>query len=176
MNYIYKIPAFPRHLLILIVSVLFQLCFYNYIHISHYFNIFFYLFFILTLPVKIKRLLLLAVCAVYGLLMDLLLSTGGIFMMTTTFIGYIRPAIIRLFFVRDERYSNTIPTSSDMGVVGFIIYSFIIVFVATLFFSIVENFSFTFIGRSVVESLLSAVFTLPFIFLAQLLLIRGRER
>lgn len=175
MSSIFKISVLPRHLLILIVSVVFQLYFFNYLFISHYFNICFYLFFILTLPVKIKRILLLFVCALYGVILDFLLATGGLFTMTTTFIGYIRPALIRLFFVKDERYSHTIPTSRDMGVGGFIIYTFISVFVAMIFYSVVERLSFISFGEVLFESFLSAIVTVPFLFFAQLLFIGTRN-
>ncbi|MEG0499837.1 MAG: hypothetical protein RR550_01790 [Rikenellaceae bacterium] len=175
MSSVPKIFGFPHHLLILIVSVVFQLYFFNYLYISHYFNICFYLFFILTLPVKIKRVLLLLICTLYGIMLDFLLATDGIFTMTTTFIGYIRPSLIRLFFVRDERYSHTIPTSKDMGTISFIIYTFIAVFIAMLFYSVVERLSLASFGEAVLESLLSAVITVPFLFFAQLLLLSGRN-
>lgn len=175
MSSVLKISVLPRHLLILVVSVVFQLYFFNYLYLSHYFNICFYLFFILTLPVKIKRISLLLICALYGVTLDFLLATGGIFTMTTTFIGYIRPSLIRLFFVKDERYSHTIPTSRDMGVGGFIIYTFISTFLAMLFYSIVERLSFIHFGEVVFESFLSAVATIPFLFFAQLLFIGARN-
>lgn len=176
MNALYKIPVFPRHLLILLVSVVFQLYFFNYLYLSHYFNICFYLFFILTLPVKIKKVLLLFVCALYGLLLDLLLATGGLFTMTTTFIGYIRPFLIRLFFVKDERYSHTIPTSHDMGVGGFITYTFIAVFVTTLFYTLIEKLSFASFGSTLLASFSSALITVPVLFFVQLLLVGAQNR
>lgn len=176
MNSIYKISVFRRHLLILLVSVVFQLYFFDYTHFAQMFNVGFYLFFILTLPVKIKHLSLLIICVLYGVLLDLMLSSGGLFTMTTTFIGYIRPTIIRLFFVRDEHYSHTIPTSSDMGVISFIIYSFIVIFISTLFYLVVERLSFISFGKLMVDSLLSTLITLPIIFFIQLLLLGVHKR
>lgn len=172
---LYKIPVVPRHLLILLVSVVFQLFCFNYLFISHYFDVCIYLLFIITLPVKIKKLLLLVVCALYGVLLDVVLSGGGLFTMTATFVGYIRPAIVRLFFVKDERYRNTIPTSNDMGIGGFIVYTFIIVFLAMLFYYVVEKLSFVDFGSSAMKALLSALFTVPVLFFAQLLLIGARR-
>lgn len=173
---LYKIAVVPRHVLILLVSVVFQLLCFSYIYMSHYFDVSIYLLFILTLPIKIKRILLLVICFAYGVLLDLIFAGGGLFAMTTTFIGYIRPSIVRLFFVRDESYSNTIPTSNDMGVVRFIIYTFITVFAAMLFFYVVENISLVDIWRPAIKALLSTIVTVPVIFFTQLLLIGTRRR
>lgn len=168
--------AVPRHLLILLVSVVFQLFCFNYLYLSHYFDICIYLLFILTLPVKIKKLLLLIVCALYGVMLDLMLAGGGLFTMTTTFIGYVRPAIVRLFFEKDEHYSNSLPTSNDMGVGRFIIYAFIVGFLASLFFYVMERLSFANFEKAFLKALFSALFTVPILFFTQLLLMGTRRR
>lgn len=175
MNVIYKIAVLPRHLILLLVSSVFQLFFFNFLAISEYIFICFYLLFIITLPIRIKKIVLLLICFAYGVILDLLNGSGGIYAMTTTFIGFVRPAILRLFFVKDERYRHTLPISKDMGGFSFAIYAFIVLFIATMFYAIVESFTFQSIGFMLYKSFLSAIITLPIIYLTQMLLLGYKE-
>lgn len=175
MTNLYNIPVFLRHLIILILSVAFQLLMFNYIDISSYVTISFYLLFVIVLPVKIKRILLLFLSFAYGMLLDFLSGTPAVYTMTLTFVGFIRPAILRLFFVRDERFRKTLPISSDMGSWRFLLYSFIVIFLATIFFDLVELFAVEAVIVSIYRSLISSVVTLPIIFFVQSILLSHKS-
>ena len=175
MNYIYSKNVFSRHLILLIVSVVFQILFFNYLEITEFIFIEFYLLFIITLPIKIKKLLLLLICFAYGVLIDFLSGYGGVYTMASTFIGFIRPGVLRLFLVRDERFKNALPISQDIGGVRFAIYSFIILFTSSVVLTLIDSLSFWSLSLVLQRSLYSSLATLPVIYFAQLLLLSHKR-
>lgn len=73
-------------------------------------------------------------------------------------------------------HAYTIPTSHDMGVGGFITYSFLTVFIAMVFYTLFEKLSFASFGSTLLASLSSALITVPIIFFVQLLLVGAQNR
>lgn len=165
-----------RNIIILIVSLLCQVVLFKYMQIAYTFNIFFFLLFILSLPVSIKKLPLLLLSAFSGYLADLLLGTGGIMTIVSVLAGYIRPFLVPLFYVADDWSEKGSPSSSLMRPGSYIFYVFIILFTSSLLYYITENLSFNGFGVILKKSFISTIITIPFIYFAQLLIFRTKVR
>lgn len=136
----------------------------------------FYLLFIITLPVKIRSIWLLIICFLYGVLLDVTLAGGGIYTMTTTFIGFIRPRILRLFFAEHDHYRYFLPTSRDMGFIQFVVYCLFILILSTLFYYTIEHLHSFSVFAILKKSLLSSLSSLVVIYIAQAVLLNSKKR
>lgn len=160
-----------QNILILIVSLLFQVVLFKYMQLSYSYGIFFYLLYIISLPINTGKLSLILLSALSGFLADLILGTGGLITIVSIFVGYIRPFLIPLFYIADDWTNKGVPSSSLMGVSRYISYVFIILFISSLLFYVVENISFSGFLTIMKKAIISTLITLPFIFSAQIILI-----
>lgn len=151
--------------------VLIQVLILNFIQFSGYINPYIYILFILLLPVSTPRYVLLLLGFFIGLVIDIFSNTPGMHAAATTFIAFARPYIIDLISAR-EMDKNDFPGVSQYGLVWFLYYSAILVFLHHIFFFYVEVFTFHQFFQTLFRSLLSSVFSVFIIVLSQFLIFR----
>lgn len=83
-----------------ILLVLVQVLLFNKIRFAGFINPFVYPLFILLLPVRIPKTLLLLLSFITGLTIDIFSDTMGMHAAATVFLGYLRPAILKLLYTR----------------------------------------------------------------------------
>src|SRR5690606_17421519 len=79
-----------------------------------------YVLFVLLLPVKINRSLLLLLGFLTGLIMDIFLNTIGMHAGATTFMAFLRPFILPLFTSAEDKENNITPNLRNLGQGSFI--------------------------------------------------------
>ncbi|MGI5914575.1 MAG: rod shape-determining protein MreD [Bacteroidales bacterium] len=153
-----------------VILVLIQLLVCNNIQFSGYINPYVYLLFILILPVDTPSWLLLLVAFLMGLIIDIFSGTFGLHAFATTFVAFIRPAVLGLIAPHDGYQSSQSGFSiGSYGFKWFLIYSSILVFVHHFVLFFLEVFRMTNFFNTFLRVLLSSLFSVLFILLFELI-------
>jgi rod shape-determining protein MreD len=159
------------YLLLFAVVVLIQVLFMNNMQFSRLVNPFFYIIFILLLPINIPRYLLLLLGFLMGITIDIFTNTPGIHASASVFIAFFRPFIINTSSLEDNE-KGKIPTIENMGFRWFLRYAAILIIAHHFFLFYIEIFSFHGFFQTFFRSLFSSIFTFVFIVISQFLIFR----
>lgn len=155
-----------------IALILLQVLLLNNIQMGGYINPYFYVLFILLLPLEIAPYLLLILGFVLGLIIDIFSNTPGVHASATTLMAFLRPHVIELISARDSLEPNTPPRIKNMGVAWFVLYTIILVLAHHLFLFYIEVFTFHSFIHTLTRSLLSAVFSIVLLIISQYLIFK----
>ncbi len=122
-----------KSFLLFILLIFFQITIFNQIHIVQTMNISIYILFLLWLPYKTPRWLLLLVGFAIGYIIDAFSNTGGIHAAASVLIAYFRPYFINLITNKYEIEYAKYPSINTIGLRAYIYY--------LLFFIFIHNFS-----------------------------------
>jgi rod shape-determining protein MreD len=161
------INSILRYTTTFIILILFQVLLFNNIQFSGYVNPYVYIMLILLLPVEISPLLLLIVSFFTGLTMDFFTGTPGMHASATVFAGFLRPYILRLISPRDGYEPGATPSMEIYGFRWFLFYTVIVVLIHHLALFYLEVFRFADFFRTLLRVLLSSLFSISFILLAE---------
>jgi len=154
-----------------LVIVLLQLLLMNNIQFSGFINPYFYILFIILLPINIPRYILLILGFLLGITIDIFSNTPGIHASATVFMAFIRPFIINSYNL-DDQEKMMIPSISNIGVKWFIKYLVIMIIAHHFFLFFIEVFSFSGFLHTLLRCILSSIFTFVFILISQFLIFR----
>lgn len=154
-----------------VVIVLIQVVLMNNIQFSGFINPYFYILFIILLPISIPRYLLLILGFVLGITIDVFSNTPGIHASATVFIAFLRPFIINSYNL-DDQEKMMIPSISNIGVKWFVKYVAIMIVAHHFFLFFIEVFSFAGFLHTLLRCILSSIFTFVFILISQFLIFR----
>ena len=159
-----------RNSLRFIILVLLQGVILHNVDINMYIHPMIYPLFILLLPIEINFYLSLILAFTIGISVDIFSSTFGLNASAAVFVAYIRPLILKLVQPRDGYENVEEPNMSSMGRLWFVYYGGIMIALHHLWFFALEQFSifsfFTILGKT----LLSGIFSLLIMIIAQYLI------
>jgi len=161
------INSIIRYTIIFIVLILLQLLLFNNIQFSGFINPYVYIMFILLLPVEISPWLLLIISFFTGLTIDFFIGTPGLHASATVLSGFLRPYVLRLISPRDGYDPGATPSMEIYGFRWFLIYTLFIVLIHHFSLFYLEIFRFADFLRTLLRVLLSSVFSVTFILLAE---------
>lgn len=150
-----------------ILLILLQGLVFNNVLFWGYANPYLYILFILLLPVNIDKALLLVSCFALGVCMDMFENSGGVHAAACTFIGFIRPIVLRILSRRQGAELNELRLK-DFGLPTMALYSIILIFLHhTILFGL-EAFKLSEIGLVLMRSVYSSLFTFALVMMVQL--------
>ena len=154
-------------MLIFILIVLAQGLVVNNIQISVYLNPMIYPIMILMLPFNLNTIVTMSVALLLGLSVDAFSDTFGLHASAAVMIGYLRPSLMK-YIQPNEGYDNALlPTVHDMGIIWFLLYSSLLLFVHHLWFFSIEVLRFDLIWLILGKTFLSTIFSLALIVIFQ---------
>lgn len=162
------INTIGKYIFHFIVIILIQVLILNNLNLSGYINPFLYVIVLLTLPVEMPGWLLLLAGMVTGLIIDAFLNTIGVHASAGVFLAFLRPYFLRYLAPREGYEPGSLPTPSHFGFVWFFKYVLLAVFAHHLFLFLIEVFTFDAILRTIWKTIVSTIFTVGFIMIAQL--------
>lgn len=137
-NYLHKIGWF-------IGLVLLQVLILNNVHIAGYATPFLYIYLILKFESDTPRNALMLWAFFLGLAVDVFSDTPGMNASATVLLAFLRPTFLRLFVPRDM-LESFVPAIRTMGILPFLKYLIVGVFVHHAMLLTIEFFSFAHIG------------------------------
>ena len=158
-----------KYLVRFILILLFQLLIVNNIELNTYVNPYIYIVFILLLPVSMKPWVVVVISFFVGMAMDTFSSTVGLHMAATVFMGYIRGFYLQFATSREDMQSRIEPNISRKGLVWFLIYAILMIFLHHLVLFHLEIYGFREFFRTMGRVLVSTFFSVIIITIGQLL-------
>ncbi len=153
------------------IIVLVQVLFMNNLQFSGYINPYFYILYILILPINIPKYLILLLGFFLGITIDLFANTPGIHASATVLVAFIRPFLFNTYNLEDQEKSM-LPTISNLGFVWFLRYAAVIIITHHLFLFYIEVFSFHGFLNTLLRCFFSSIFTFIFVIISQFLIFR----
>ncbi len=149
-----------------VLMIVLQIFIFNNIQLSGYINPQVYIFFILILPVNIKGTVLLLLAFGMGLIIDAFTDALAIHALSSLFMAFFRPAVLRIFSDKIDPEDISSPSYSNPGTVSLFFYCVILVLIhhSTLF--LLELFRFTELIQTLSRILISSGITIFFIMIA----------
>ncbi len=160
-----------KYTVMFLVAVLVQVLFLNQVQFSGYINPYFYIVFVLLLPLSTPRYLLLLLGFLIGLTIDIFSDSLGIHTAATVLIAYIRPFVIRVISTREED-RNDFPGLLQNKFGWFFSYVIILVLAHHFVLFYLEYFTFSHFFYTLLKVIFSSVFTIFIIVLSQFLIFR----
>jgi rod shape-determining protein MreD len=154
-----------------IVIVLIQVAIMNNLQFSGFVNPYFYILFILLLPVNIPNYLLLLSGFLLGITIDIFSNTPGIHASATVFVAFLRPFLFNSYNF-DDKEKVMIPTLKNIGIKSFIKYAALMIIIHHFFLFFIEVFSFSGFLYTLLRCILSSIFTFVVVLISQFLIFR----
>lgn len=127
-----------------------------------------YLMFLLLLPVRSSRSLLIITGFFSGLIMDVFLNTGGLHAAATTLMALARILILPMFMSVEDYDNNNAPTLSVMGSGRYLFFTAVMVLIHHTAYFILEVFDHASVLQLIVKIIISTVVSVLMMFLIQL--------
>lgn len=141
-----------------IVLILIQVLIFSHINFLGFVNPMVYLLFIIKAPISQKKIPLLFSSFLLGLVIDIMLDTGGLHAASSVFVAYLRPKILNISFGKknENQYFNLLeyPTSKVLSYV-----SILVVLHHSLFYFL-EIFNFNHILATFAKIIVASFFTI----------------
>ena len=138
-------------------------------------NPFLYILFLLQLPFETPPWLVLIISFVLGFFVDIFYGTIGMHMAACTFIGFIRPRVLKFMSPRDGYEFGAQPTIQDMGRAWFLTYALIIILIHHFLLFYLEMFSFRDFFSTFFRVIVSSAATLLLVIVTQFLFYRTKQ-
>jgi rod shape-determining protein MreD len=151
------LPEIIKSVFRFFLLILFQVIVLNKIRFAGYINPYVYPLFIMLLPVRIPKTLLLMLAFITGITVDIFSDTLGMHAAATVFLAFLRPTIIKILAPRDGYEAEAIPSFKLMGIQWMLYYLFIAVFLHHIFLFYAEVFRFSDFGATLLRTILSTV-------------------
>jgi cell shape-determining protein MreD len=149
----------------------------NNVQFSGYINPFLYISFIMILPVRIPKALLLVIAFITGLVIDVFSDTLGMHAAACVLMAYVRPGLLKIMAPRDGYEAESYPSVRELGFTWFLIYASALTFIHHLLLFNVEVFRFSEFFSTLLRVILSSIATMLLIMISQYLFGRAvRER
>jgi rod shape-determining protein MreD len=128
-----------------------------------------YPLFILLLPVRSSKSLVIALGFLTGVVMDLFLSTGGLHAAATTLIALLRIFLLPVFLSPEDYDNNNSPGMNVLGQGSFLMYTSVMIAVHHFTLYFLEAFEFSSFFFTLMKALISSLISVALIWLIQLL-------
>ena len=133
-------------------------------------HILIYPLFILLLPIKTPRALVLSLAFLMGIGVDMFYDSLGVHASALVFTAYMRNVIMKILEPYGGYNVEDSPTIRNFGVGWFFTYSAILMFVHIFFYFCVEAFSFVYIFEIMMNTIFSFAISIIIIFIVELIL------
>jgi rod shape-determining protein MreD len=164
------------YLLRFAVIILLQLFVVNNIELSSMVNPYIYVVFVLLLPLNTKPWHTVLIAFLTGAVMDAFSSTPGLHIAATNLMGFLRIHYLKAVTTKEDQQGNIIPSISQKGIVWFVLYGFIMIFIHHLFLFYLEIYSLREFFATLLRVFLSTLVSLLLIIIGQLLFYNVRKR
>lgn len=148
-----------KHSLRFIILVLLQVLIFNNIRFMGYVNPLIYIWFIVSLPTNVNRVLTLLLAFALGTVIDIFSNTPGMYAFATVFVAFARKNFLQLFVPRDM-YSEYEPSVKVLGLPIFLKYTACVVILLHLLLFSLEAFSFERYWLVLYKTLINSVITM----------------
>ena len=158
-----------KNIIRFVALVLLQVLLLNHLNIFGYLNPFVYLLFIIILPFRTNKIMLLFIAFLTGLVIDIFGNTPGLHSSATLFMAFMRPAFIAALFRKIEYTQNEEPNITKLGLGGFARYALLMVTTHQFILFLLEIASFSKLLLILKTTIFNSILSLVVIFIIMFL-------
>jgi len=148
-----------------LLLVAFQVLLLNKMNFFGFIIPFVYVLFIILLPLRTNKLLLLFLAFLIGFTIDFFGSTPGLHSSATLLLAFLRPGVLNLFFGNIEFVKDEEPNISKLGFFGFFRYALLLILIHHFALFMLETISFSKILMVLKTTLFSSIATMFLIYI-----------
>lgn len=153
------------YLALFAVTVLLQVFLFDNLSISIYLNPLVYVAFIALLPLDTPPVALLASGLAMGVTMDFAMGAAGVNTIATLLIAFVRPALLRTLYTRDDAREGGVPCAGRLGKRVFLNYLIVLVLLHHAVFFSLEALSWMHLVRTLMRVVASGAVSVAFIWI-----------
>ena len=142
-----------------VALVLLQVLVLNNMNLGGYIHPTIYVLFILLLPVRMNKNLVMLLAFLTGLTIDYFGNTLGLHAGASVLLAFARPGVLKLFFKPIDFSKNDDANLKKIGIGGFVRYTFVLVFIHHSALFLFETLDFSRLHFTIIQILLSSVVT-----------------
>ena len=157
-----------KYSLLFVFLVLLQVLILNNLHMSVLLNPYVYILFILVLPFETPGWLVLSLAFAVGIILDTFSNTLGMHTAAIVFMAFVRKYLMIIMSPRDGYEQDKTPHYGEMGLIWFIIYAGILIFIHHLTLFVLEDFRATYFSTALFKTILSGILSLLIILVLML--------
>lgn len=167
----------PKNIIRFVLLILFQALVLDRILLSHLITPYLYFVFLLWLPFRINRSLLMIIGAVLGLSLDAFRHHPGFHMAACVAVAYVRPFIINVMIPQEGAETNYEEPSirSLGGALPYLIYAGVLSLIHNFWLFLLEAWQFGDLFYFLMKTILSTLVTLALIFITELIVNRRQK-
>ncbi len=155
------------------VIAILQIVVFNYIEITSIgVTPLFFLLFILLLPYETPDWFLISIAFILGFTIDIFSDSLGLNAASTVFMAFLRPTVLKSLAPRDGYEIGTFPKIYYMGIVWFLKYSVILVFLQQAFYYVMSDYNISLWYYTIIKILLGSFITILLIVISQYIIFR----
>lgn len=158
-----------------LLLVLLQVVVLNNIQLSGFINPCLYVLFILMMPVKIPKLVLISTAFLAGLTIDVFSNTMGMHAAASVFMAFCRPGILKLIAPREGYEAEATPSVKDMSFNWFLLYASVLILMHHLLLFYLEVFRLSEFFSTLLRVLASSMATLSLVIISQFLFVKAKK-
>lgn len=143
--------------------ILLQIFVIDNIRFGRYIHPYVYVLFVMLLPLKIDKSLVLGLGFLTGLVIDIFAGTPGLNAAATTLMAFVRPIVINSMFVGNDIKNIDEPSAAEIGTRRFLTYMLILLLTHNFTLFMLEAFSFRLFGIILLQTLLGVATSAVFI-------------
>jgi len=125
-----------------------------------YVNLYIYPLFILLLPIRIQKVVLLIIAFIIGLGVDMFYNTTGVNAAAAVLIAYLRSNVLETIKPKGGYEQNHVPTKHQFGTGWFLRYAGILFFIHLFVVFFLETLSFSGFGILLLKTILSFILSM----------------
>lgn len=148
----------------------------NNIQLAGFINPYLYVLFLLTLPVRTPKILLLVIALATGLTIDMFQNTMGMHASACIFLAYLRPGWLNIIAPREGYETDAVPSVRKFGIGWFTAYAGVMILAHHSLLFFIEVFRFSEFFSTLIRILCSSLVTLLLVIIAQYLVSKPSER
>lgn len=130
---------------------------------------FIYPLFIILLPINIPRPILLLIAFLLGISIDIFYDSLGVHAATTVFVAFFRMYVLRLLEPNQGYKTEGSPSAHNLGLVWFVPYASLMLFIHLFIYFSIDAFSFVFILDIIINTILSFIFSIILLIIHQII-------
>lgn len=157
------------------VFLLIQVLILKHLELGRFINPFLYVLFILMLPIRTGKALVLFIAFITGLTIDMFYNTWGMNAAACVFMAYCRPWVLRVYAPKGEYDASAKPTLQSLGTPWMLSYAGTLVFFHHFVLFFLEALTLSTFFTTFAKVILSGAATLGLIMLSQLIMQRRRQ-
>jgi len=163
-----------KNILRFLVFLLIQVSILKHLDLGRFINPFLYVLFILMLPIRSNKALVMVLAFFTGLTVDMFYNTMGVNAAACVFMAYCRPLVLRTYAPKGEYDTSAKPTMQSLGLPWLLSYTGTLVFLHHFVLFFLEAFSLSSFFSTLGIIIMSSASTVGLIVLSQYIMQRRK--